>query len=204
MIIRNIFNNDWKNNLCVDDKKLIASIPFVRNLISYTKGEDEPNYIMLTSILHIKGDSLSLKLSDIESIFKNELNKSDLCLSNPERKVIDLIFKLADDCLNADECPNLENKIVLSIAIRLKAETFMIEKINDEQKTNSINRNQTGKLFGMYVNIFPSDDKVEILEQVNLMTPENIHLNSFMYEPILDLSEKHLINLYREVKKNLN
>ncbi|WP_346890365.1 hypothetical protein [Clostridium sp. UBA1056] len=33
---------------------------------------------------------------------------------------------------------------------------------------------------------------MKILEQVNLMTPENIHINSFMYEPILDLSDSYL------------
>jgi hypothetical protein len=31
------------------------------------------------------------------------------------------------------------------------------------------------------------------------MTPENIHLNSFMYEPILDMSDQHLRKLYTEV-----
>jgi hypothetical protein len=32
-----------------------------------------------------------------------------------------------------------------------------------------------------------------------LMTPENIHVNSFMYEPILDMSDEHLRKLYEEV-----
>ena len=32
------------------------------------------------------------------------------------------------------------------------------------------------------------------------MTPENMHLNSFMYEPILDMSDKHLRRLYEEVR----
>ena len=32
------------------------------------------------------------------------------------------------------------------------------------------------------------------------MTPENIHINSFMYEPILDMSNHHLKTLYTEVK----
>jgi hypothetical protein len=32
------------------------------------------------------------------------------------------------------------------------------------------------------------------------MTPENIHLNSFMFEPILDMSGHHLATLFREVK----
>jgi hypothetical protein len=37
------------------------------------------------------------------------------------------------------------------------------------------------------------------LKQVNLMTPENIHLNSFMYEPLLDISNQHLKRLYNRV-----
>ncbi|AZD60972.1 hypothetical protein C4K18_2999 [Pseudomonas chlororaphis subsp. aurantiaca] len=39
-----------------------------------------------------------------------------------------------------------------------------------------------------------------VLSQVNLMTPENIHLNSFMYEPILDMSALHLYDLYEKIK----
>jgi hypothetical protein len=33
------------------------------------------------------------------------------------------------------------------------------------------------------------------------MTPENIHLNSFMYEPILDMGNVHLKELYKRVKE---
>jgi hypothetical protein len=31
------------------------------------------------------------------------------------------------------------------------------------------------------------------------MTPENIHVNSFMYEPILDMSNIHLKSLYEKI-----
>jgi hypothetical protein len=43
-----------------------------------------------------------------------------------------------------------------------------------------------------------------ILEQVNLMTPENIHLNSFMYEPLIDISLKSLKVLYTSLKTVMN
>ena len=36
------------------------------------------------------------------------------------------------------------------------------------------------------------------------MTPENIHLNSFMYQPILDMDIIELKNLYSKVKDLLN
>ena len=33
------------------------------------------------------------------------------------------------------------------------------------------------------------------------MTPSNIHLNSFMYEPIIDMSDNELIDLYKEMRE---
>ena len=37
------------------------------------------------------------------------------------------------------------------------------------------------------------------LEKISITVSSNIHLNSFMYEPILDLTIEHLVNLYNEV-----
>lgn len=44
-------------------------------------------------------------------------------------------------------------------------------------------------------------EAIKILSEVNIMTPENIHFNSFMYEPILDMDITELLNLYQKVKK---
>ena len=139
--------NDWKQNIHKDNKKMIAAIPFVRNLIEYTKGKDAPNYSQLTSILHIKNTSSSMIIQNLEAIFKNEFNNPSLSLPNPNDNVLALIFRLADECVTENECPNLENKIILSIAIRLKAEAFMISKINDKPKTDAISSRQTVKGF---------------------------------------------------------
>ena len=37
------------------------------------------------------------------------------------------------------------------------------------------------------------------MNRINLMTPENIHINAFMYEPLIDMSIHHIVNLYKEV-----
>ena len=103
--------------------------------------------------------------------------------------------------LDSTEKINLENKIVLSIAIRLLAEEFMISKISDKDKILEISKNQTYELIKLYKEEFTNVDEIKVLEQVNLMTPENIHMNSFMYEPILDLSDSYLKNLYEKVKE---
>jgi hypothetical protein len=181
---------------------LIASIPFVRNLAEYTG--DNPNFIRLTSLLHIKTDTQSIKISDLETIYKGILkDKTTLVLENPNKLVIDSIFESAESISNGtDEVIELENKITLAIGIRLKSEIFMIAKINDTDFVNSITKNQTFKLNQKYIDLFPSEvENIELLEQVNLMTPENIHLNSFMYEPILDMGNVHLKELYKRVKE---
>lgn len=94
----------------------------------------------------------------------------------------------------------LEKKIVLSIAIRLKTEEFLIKKISDNSFVSALSSNQTIKLIKKYKEKFPGEvANIKLVEQVNLMTPENIHLNSFMYEPILDMSNEHLKQLYKKV-----
>ncbi len=53
----------------------------------------------------------------------------------------------------------------------------------------AITKDQTRKLFNKYSELFSNEQTTKVLlEQVNLMKPEKIHLNSFMYEPILDMS----------------
>ncbi|MBE7446675.1 MAG: hypothetical protein HS132_16175 [Planctomycetia bacterium] len=198
--IKNPFINDWKQNLG-DLKKLVASIPFVRNIIEYTKGEDDADYKKLTSLLHWKDDSESFSMESLKIIFENSLADVNFPTVHHTDKIIDKIFQEAESCLTASEGINFENKIVLSIAIRLKAERFMVNKINDPLFVLSITSNQTIELLKKYKDKNPSEkENLKILEEVNLMTPENIHLNSFMYEPILDMSDRHLRDLYKKVK----
>lgn len=48
---------------------------------------------------------------------------------------------------------------------------------------------------------FPTElDAHGVLQRVTLMTPENIHPNSFMYEPILGMSDGHLRKLFVDVR----
>jgi hypothetical protein len=78
----------------------------------------------------------------------------------------------------------------------------MIRTINNAEFVGGITENQTIKLLQEYKRLgLGRAEDVLVLEQVNLMTPENIHLNSFMYEPILDLGIAHLKALYSDVKQ---
>jgi len=196
---KNPFNH-WKDNLNTPSF-CISAIPFVRNLAEYCGLDAE--FLKLTSLLHIKTDTDALTLDELCTIYKKLLaDKQQLALNPPGKLVINVINEEAESVFNQEEeAVELEGKIVLSIAIRLLAERHMIRTINDAAYVASITETQTIKLLQEYkkLNLGRPED-VLVLEQVNLMTPENIHLNSFMYEPILDLGIAHLKTLYSEVK----
>lgn len=197
--IQNVFVKDWKPNFFKDPKKRIASIPFIRNIIEYTKGDEDPDFIKLTSLLHWKGDSIGITQSDLDTIYKSVFG-SDEASADGKAPVIDIIHSEATKCLKAGDGINFENKIVLSIAVRIAAEQFMVKKINDATFVSGIDSNQTPKLLERFKQLFNDENgAIETIQRVILMTPENIHVNSFMYEPIIDMSDEHLRNLYKDV-----
>jgi ABC-type cobalamin/Fe3+-siderophores transport system ATPase subunit len=186
-------------------KFFISLISFVRNLIEYSESKTNNDYLTLTSCLHRKETSNSLTANAIFDIYKDRLVKlNDKSISFGNDNLIQLILKTADDiCLetNINEII-VENKIPLAIAIRLKSEDYLITRLPDLD-LNAISKNQTQFLFNEYKKKHPESPAIDILDKVNLMTPENIHINAFMYEPLIDMSVYHLIDLYNETK-NLN
>lgn len=201
----NIFQS-WKGELNggnLNKRVFIASIPFVRNLIEYIYGSNDASFNLLTKILHFKEGTESLRINDFKNVYHNIWNLDLNC--EPNYCLFDIIMEEAEDIVTSNgEFFNLENKITLSIAIRLLAEDLMKSKISNEDFINSIGENQTRELFREFKDEYEDDPLIKTLEQVNLMTPENIHLNSFMYEPILDMTDNHLRTLYNEIKEANN
>jgi hypothetical protein len=195
--IRNIFVHDLKKGFFADAKKKIASIPFMRNLVEYTGGETDPRFLKLTSMLHCRPDSATLTEGDLDQIYNGLFSTKKK--ANAGKPIMDLIHEQAASCLTAPAGANFENKIVLAIAIRLAAETFMLQKINDSAFAAGITARQTQVLTKKFRELFGSGQAMETLDRVVLMTPENIHLNSFMYEPIVDMSDESLRKLYTDV-----
>ena len=190
----------WRNELN-EEGNTIASIPFVRNLAEFSGNKEI--YDNLTNLLHIKTDTKEIKMSELQEDFKEVLDSSiDVNLPQLDNNVIDVIYSTADEISeNDDDNVQLKDKVILSIAIRLLAEEFMIEAIEEDDWVMSLGKYQTGKLFGKFKSKFPEQiSRIELLERVQLMTPENIHINSFMFEPILDMSMAHLKKLYFDIK----
>lgn len=192
--------SDWKKKLS-DPVILIASIPFVRNLAEYVGNEEV--FLRLTSLLHIKDETQTLTIADLHGMYQQVLTAGSFeefaALTGTVYELID--GACTDICDMDDDSLSLEQKIALSIGIRLAAENCLIEKINDPAYVSGISKSQTNRLIKRYQGQAGCEQSVlNVMKRVSLMTPENIHLNSLMFEPILDMSGNHLKSLYADVK----
>jgi len=162
---------EWKSNLDTDNNMLISIIPFVRNLSEYIGNTSTENE--LTKLLHMKTDTKHISISDLEVLIKSVLTDiQSINLSNPSKKVYEVILEQAEEIITPPvyEEVELEKKIVLSIAIRLKAEEYMKDLINDPW-VNTITKFQTGKLIKRIKDkSLVDNEKLKILELVNLLS----------------------------------
>ena len=207
--IQNPFHK-WQYRL--DERVVqIAYIPFLRNLIEYTQGtrdnngNENPDYMTLTKMVHYKDDTEGLTLLEYKDVFDRFFPNVDFPDIDLTVQILDQIFDAADECAVQNDGINLEHKIVLSIAIRVLAERFIVLKIRENEPSYETIKKQTGQLVQDYVNRFNNEkDIINLLRRVSLITPSNIHINSFMYEPILDMGFGELVALYEETKETLS
>lgn len=198
--VQNVFIKDWQPNLFTDHSKKIAAITFTRNIIEYTKGSNNPDFVTLTSLLHWKANTAGILEEDLNEIYGRVFGAPAAAPPATHKPVIDIINEEAKKCVASGGGANFEEKIVLAIAIRMTADKFMVGKIADNAFVASIERNQTTALLEKFEQKFAAESEaIKTLRNVVLMTPENIHLNSFMYEPIVDMSDEHLKKLYKAV-----
>ena len=151
----------------------------------------------------MKDGTRLVSVSDLRDMYLNVLAEGSFQdFGNLTGTVFDLLVGVCEEiCALDDDNLSLEQKIALSIGIRLAAESCLIQKIADPEYVANISKNQTGKLIRKFQRMPNCDqDILRIMKRVSLMTPENIHLNSFMFEPILDMSGHHLKSLYADVQ----
>ena len=182
-------------------KAFLSCIPFVRNLIEFSDIKKCVDYKTLTNSLHVIDDSNIVKAKDILSIYKSRLKGLDeLTIDFGEKNIVTLIDETANTILYEEPVDEvlLYNKIVIAMAIRIKAEKYLRSKLPEEYR-NRNHPNPTVYLYDKYRGFNPDSSNFHVLDRVNLMTQENIHINAFMYEPLVDMSIYHLKTLYTEI-----
>lgn len=198
--IRDVFKNVLIRNLNKIDH-LISSIPFVRNIVEYTKGIQSYDYKELCRFLHFKEEIRNLTLEQL-----SDLIYSNVYVEQKREKTsgnyLEALRREADYAYESKDEISIVNKLLLSIAIRLNAEAFAFNKLRLKLDFDIEDiHDYTFTLFEKYRQCFPEKTEESlILTRVTMMTSENIHLNNFMFEPIIDMSSEHLKRLYKEVK----
>ena len=179
-------------------KMLIASIPFYRNLAEYCGEED--NYIKLTCFLHYKTkpiDTQEATLVDLWSVisryFPGRMN------SFGTEKYYDTVQNLAMDISTDYDDISLENKLIVSIASRLRAEKYLKSIIiAREGSCIDSDRNQMRDWYEK-AKPYLTDEALSVMDEINLVTPEAIHINAFMYEPLIDISIWSLNDIFGRI-----
>ena len=183
---KNISKN-MENILDINNEEMLYfAIPYLREAKTILQ-EDAS---LLTSCLHYKANTKSIRIKDILPFFP----KKDLVIEE-DKLYLDGLKEQANKMKNFDEY-DIVKKTILSICCRV----FLEEKIIDTNIniTEGINCNQFAYLKERYKDEL-NDDVVQLMDKVQLATPEFIHGNVFMYEPLVDIDGKYLKEIYKEV-----
>lgn len=195
---------------------LIASIPFARNIVEYTRGTGDGYYLELTRLLHWRERTGETTVKALLQILGCVFPKAAI-LPVPEDgeggTVFGAIVDKADESSSSHRDKTLEEKIALSVATRLLAERFLVGRllggiappvdahasIHDWIAEYRLSLEKEAEAGGRPLSERERRE-LDVLDDVALMTPEAIHVNSFMYEPILDMPGSSLAELYRAVR----
>lgn len=169
-----------------------SMIPFVRNLVEFQYDTRDELYINLSNLLHFREALSTQRVSDVRGLL-GDYAEVPSC-EQDESLYLDYLLKCVSEKSSTGDPLDLEHKISFSIAIRIVAEKYMSKKLNVPE-CNKL----TSQQLNDYKRTFPKSANLKLLEEVCVSTPHDIHLNAFMYEPIIDLGDDHLRKLFNSL-----
>lgn len=190
--------NKWKGNL-TDSTTRIATIPMVRELVSIREGNSSPEYALLSDVLHGRTEAEAISFDDLSSVYVKHWGVTDL--AGDSRVVVDTALQECDRIVRKAGFLKLQDKIVLSIGIRILMERHIAQLYLSRGAQVPRNK-QFGSLAQQFKQDFPNEysGMEDIVERTCLIVPENIHANSFMYEPLVDIGSSAFVRLYQDVR----
>lgn len=185
-------------------RAFIGCVPFIRNIVEYTEGQKTDKFRLLTSCLHLKDDTPTIEMESIFDVYKSVITSlAGETIDFGADKYLTALFEEAEEIMTDPNDVEIVNKLVLSVAIRIKAEEYMQGVLTEAQMAElRPTKNRTAELLNIFKKYHSADMEDECLEmnKVLMLTSENIHFNNFMFEPLVDISILHLKQLYDEVK----
>lgn len=109
---KNILNHYLEN---IDKLKIFISfVPFLRNIIEYIETDSNPDYLKLTSCLHIKVGTTGITFQDIHDIAKKYMPNKLYDIYFGNENYYDGLFNCVNEILSEDPVDEvlLENNII--------------------------------------------------------------------------------------------
>ena len=174
----------------------MSLIPVCRNLLEIKYGNDDNNYNLMCSLVHYRDNSDKIIVKDLKPIFKNTFGIT--IKFNQNKKILEILFENINILLNNSLTNDisLDNKIILAIGMRIISE-MIFNKYDSSLKKSVL---EFGKEYAR-IEKYLTEAQKELFTKVIIFTPEFIHFNSFMYEPLIDVSTTELQLLCKEVYK---
>lgn len=185
----------WKKSMGKDAFK-VAAVPMVRELVAIRCGKDNEDYNLLSRALHGR-DGRSVTFGELHGCFVTHWDC--YALEGDDERVCDVAKRVCKDLYisKCGETLKLQEKVAMALGIRLLVESCL-GKLYVAQQREMPPSEKMGRLVRDYRENFQDDYMRHggIAEEAAIITPENIHVNSFMYEPLVDIGSQRFFDLY--------
>lgn len=201
-----VFGN-YKKDAATDKSAWVTMIPFARNIVEFQYGKDYDDYKELTKALHTINNDVTIE--DIQQYIQSIVSVADTPF-NRSLSIYEAIIMHAKEVAAAtSDGFSLKDNLVLAIGTRLCIERYIISKISEEDYRNAVSkeRDLTRKLLILYSNNCSDPNKQTYLKMFNkaaAIVDGTIHINSFMYEPLVDIGTWEMKKMFNEIYHETN
>lgn len=199
--------NAWKNSPSIS--QYFALIPFSRNVLQLSTRSSNPIVQSINEYIHYENTLETKHISNLDSILQPNMNINKPTNLNGTDKYLFELNRLIEKILSGSISVNetdLEYKISMGLYVRIFLERYLY--LNYERNTGNppvitdVTR-KTRLLIQANYPYMTSEEKKYVLE-ANVISPAYAHINSFMYEPLIDVGTSELLESVRWIHDKNN
>lgn len=196
-----VFGN-YKKDAATDKSAWVTMIPFARNIVEFQHDKTHDDYKELTRALHTMSSNVTV--GDIQQCLQSIISVTDTPFDESLNIHEAIILHAKEVAADTSDGFSLKDNLVLAIGTRLCIERYIISKISEEDYRNAINkeRDLTRKLLILYSNNCSDPKKQTLSKMFNkaaAIVDGTIHINSFMYEPLVDIGTWEMKKMFNEI-----
>ena len=201
-----VFGN-YKRDAATDKSAWVTMIPFARNIVEFQHGKTHDDYKELTKALHTMSSNVTV--GDIQQYLQSIISVTDTPFDRSLNIHEAIILHAKEVAADISDGFSLKDNLVLAIGTRLCIERYIISKISEEDYRNAISkeRDLTRKLLILYSNNYSDPNKQtlsKIFNKAAVIVDGTIHINSFMYEPLVDVGTWEMKKTFNEIYHKTN